>query len=326
VLRQTLSYAGDARVMDLQPNEERLISQAVNLGTEVKPGAAADSGGLTQVKVAKGVLYATTKLRETKTYAAKNRNLQGRAVLSGHSVKDQFQRVGTTMLVQTARNAYRFEVKVPAAETATQAATEERYVGPAVQLTDSPDEQVRVFLQNPVVSAKVQEGLKKAMEKVRLPRQVEEANGPGAAPSYLTPESARPRCAGTPRPPRPGRGGRCRWAVTSATPPAFFPAWRGRETFWRGWWTSVDLWWTWRVFRSIKATPSLLIAYTQLMDLVDLVGLVRPGGIGPPGRGGKHHPQAPAQMRPGPGGPPGPSRRINSLAEKDFKLVNLTGV
>ena len=55
------SYAGDARIADLQPNEEWLISYAVDVGTEVKPEAAADSGRLTQVKVVKGVLYTTTK-------------------------------------------------------------------------------------------------------------------------------------------------------------------------------------------------------------------------------------------------------------------------
>ena len=31
------NYAGDARILDLQPNEERLISYAIDLGTEVNP-------------------------------------------------------------------------------------------------------------------------------------------------------------------------------------------------------------------------------------------------------------------------------------------------
>jgi len=156
------SYAGDARVADLQPGEERLLSYAVDLGTEVKPEVAADSGRLTHLKSIKGVLYTTIRLRETKTYTVKNRNPQGRAVLIGHPVKDQFQLVDTTMLVQTARDAYRFEVQVPAGNAAAQTVTEERDVGSAVQLTDSPDERVRVFLQSPVVSEKVKEGLRKA--------------------------------------------------------------------------------------------------------------------------------------------------------------------
>jgi hypothetical protein len=167
----------------------------VGLGTEVKPEVAADGGRLTQVKVVQGVLH-TTKLRETKTYTVRDRNPQGRPVLIEHPVRDQFQLVGATKLAQTARDAYRFERKVPAAQTTKQAVTEERNVGSSIPLTNSPDEQVRVFLQSPVVIAKVKEGLKKPMEKARLPRQFAEANGPGAATPCGASESARPRCAG----------------------------------------------------------------------------------------------------------------------------------
>ena len=31
------TYAGDTRVLDVQPNEERLVSYAIDLGTEVDP-------------------------------------------------------------------------------------------------------------------------------------------------------------------------------------------------------------------------------------------------------------------------------------------------
>jgi hypothetical protein len=100
------SYAGDARIADLQPDEERLLSYAVVPGTEVKPEVTAGSGRLTHVKAVQGVLH-TTKLRETKTYAVKSRNPQGRAVLIGHPVRDQYRLAGTTKLARTARDAYR---------------------------------------------------------------------------------------------------------------------------------------------------------------------------------------------------------------------------
>src|SRR5262249_41376980 len=41
------NYAGDARILDLQPNEERLITYAIDLGTEVNPVPASDNGKLT---------------------------------------------------------------------------------------------------------------------------------------------------------------------------------------------------------------------------------------------------------------------------------------
>jgi hypothetical protein len=110
----------------------------VVLGTEVKPEAAADNGRLTHLKGIKGVLYITTKLRETKTYTVKNRNPQDRLVLIGHPVRDQFQLVDTTMLVQTARNAYRFEPKVPAGRPGPAAAGVGLGVRPA-----APDQATR---------------------------------------------------------------------------------------------------------------------------------------------------------------------------------------
>ena len=120
------TYAGDARVMDLQPNEERLLSYAVGLGTDVKPEDSADSVRLTQLKAVKGTLYTTTKVREKKTYTVKNRNPQDRLVLIEHPVRDQFKLAGISMLAATARNAYRFEAQVPAGKTATLAVTGER--------------------------------------------------------------------------------------------------------------------------------------------------------------------------------------------------------
>jgi hypothetical protein len=98
------TYAGDARVADLQPNEERLISYAVGLGTEVKPEATADGGRLTHVRAVKGMLHTTTKLRETKTYTVKNRNPQERTVLIEHPVRSEFKLVSKGRPAETARD------------------------------------------------------------------------------------------------------------------------------------------------------------------------------------------------------------------------------
>src|ERR1700746_1487076 len=52
------SYAGDARIRDdLQPNEERLIAYAVDLGTEVEPLVDNPKHTLRKVKVSRGILY-----------------------------------------------------------------------------------------------------------------------------------------------------------------------------------------------------------------------------------------------------------------------------
>jgi hypothetical protein len=101
-------------------------------------------------------------------------------------------------------------------KTATMAVTEERDLTSAALLTNSPDEQVRLFLQSPVVGEKAKEGLRKAQELrwewARARREVAE------------------------------RQWQLQASTSATTPPTFFPAWPGRGVVRRIWWTSVDLW------------------------------------------------------------------------------------
>jgi hypothetical protein len=158
------SYAGDARILDLQPGEERLLSYAVDLGTEVDAVPATDNGRLTQVKAVKGVLHTTTKVRESRTYTVKNRNEQERVVLIEHPVRHEFQLVDTAKPAETASDVYRFQLKVAPGKNATQTVSEERLVGAQVVLTNADDNTIRHFLSQTVASEKVKAGLKQALE------------------------------------------------------------------------------------------------------------------------------------------------------------------
>jgi hypothetical protein len=159
------NYAGDARILDVEPSEERLISYAVDLGTEVNPVPSSDNGRLVQIKVVKGILHSQTKVRETKTYTIVNRNDQERLVLVEHPVRNDFHLTDdTTKPAETASDVYRFEVKVPAGKTATQAVTEEKIINEQIQLTNSNDDQMRFFINSTISSQKVKDGLKQALE------------------------------------------------------------------------------------------------------------------------------------------------------------------
>jgi hypothetical protein len=159
------NYAGDSRILDMEPNEERLISYAVDLGMEVNPVPSSDNGRLTALKVVKGILETTTKLRETKTYTIVNRNDSERLALIEHPVRNDFHLTAdTTKPAETASDVYRFEVKVPAGKTATQVVTEERVLSQQIALTNSNDDQIKFFLNTAVASPKVKAGLKQAID------------------------------------------------------------------------------------------------------------------------------------------------------------------
>ncbi len=158
------NYAGDARILDLQPNEERLLSYAIDLGTEVNPVPSSDNGRLTVVKAVKGIVYTTTKVRESKTYTIVNRNDAERLVLIEHPVRNNFKLIETDKPAETASDFYRFQVKVPAGKNEKQVVTEEQIINQSIQLTNLDDNTIRIFLNNPVTSAKMKDGLNNAMK------------------------------------------------------------------------------------------------------------------------------------------------------------------
>ncbi len=158
------NYAGDARILDLQPKEERLISYAVDLGTEVNPVPSSDNGRYTMIKAVKGVIETTTKIRETKTYTIKNRNDAERLVMIEHSVRNEFKLVEDKVKpTEVASDVYRFEIKVPAGKTETQVITEERIINQGFQVSNIDDNQIRIFVNGPITSDKVKKGLQSAL-------------------------------------------------------------------------------------------------------------------------------------------------------------------
>jgi hypothetical protein len=158
------SYAGDSRVLDVQPNEERLLSYAVDLGTEVEAVTENPRQTLTRVKAFKGILETTTRLVESKTYRARNRSEQDRTLLIEHPYRPEFRLTSKEQPAERARDVYRFEAKLPAGQTASQTVIEERDLTNDVVLSNTDDNSIRVFIQSDAASPKVKEALRQALE------------------------------------------------------------------------------------------------------------------------------------------------------------------
>jgi hypothetical protein len=160
------TYAGDTRVLDVQPNEERLVSYAIDLGTEVDPQNGPGSAKITNVKAVKGIVYTTTKVREEKKYRIANRSQQDRTVLIEHPnrTNQQFKLVETDKPVEDTKDVYRFKTAIKAGEEKTFLVNEERDVNTTVSLSNNPDGQIRYFLSlneaSPALKAKLAEALK----------------------------------------------------------------------------------------------------------------------------------------------------------------------
>jgi hypothetical protein len=157
------AYAGDARIPDLQPNETRLLSYAIDLGTEVEPKTKS-TDMLVSARIWKGTLYATYRLRETQTYTIKNRSETARTVIIEHPYRSQYKLVAPEKPAERSRDVYRFEVAAEPGKPASLEVVEELPRVQQVVLTNADDDAVRFFIRSTAVSDRVKKALQHALE------------------------------------------------------------------------------------------------------------------------------------------------------------------
>jgi hypothetical protein len=156
-------YAGDARILDLQPGEERLLSYAIDLGTEVEAVNPNPVDRITKVKIERGIIQATHLIQQSKVYNAKNRTEHDRLLVVEHPYRPEFNLVSETKPAERARDVYRFEVPVAAGKTGSLTVTEEHSQGQQITLSNTDDQTIRLFISTN--TAILSEGIKDAVSK-----------------------------------------------------------------------------------------------------------------------------------------------------------------
>jgi hypothetical protein len=159
------SYAGDARLPDLQPKEERLIAYAIDTGTEVKTEDKVQPQQLIALKAVKGVVHATHKIRETKTYVAKNRSPQDRTLIIEHPFREGWKLIEPEKPLETTRDLHRFQITVAAGKSITQRVTEEFTRIDNIALNGTNDDTIRLFLNSSVSNDVAKKALKDVLDR-----------------------------------------------------------------------------------------------------------------------------------------------------------------
>jgi hypothetical protein len=158
------SYAGDARLPDLQPKEERLIAYAIDTGSEVKTEDKVLPQQLIALKAVKGVVHATHKIRETRTYTAKNRSPQERTLIIEHPFREGWKLIEPEKPLETTRDLHRFQIVLPPGKTIVERVTEEFTQHEQIGLNSANDEQIRVFLKSTISSPEAKKALQDVLD------------------------------------------------------------------------------------------------------------------------------------------------------------------
>jgi hypothetical protein len=158
------TYAGDARIEDLPPGQDRLISYALDLKTEVEPKLEGGTQELATVSLKKGTMLISRRLVEDRTYFVKNRDAKAKTVLIEQPYRADWKLAEPKEPTERTRDLYRFSVAVDPGKSATLRVKETLPVQESILLMDSGFDQIVYYQQAKEVSSKVREALQRVVQ------------------------------------------------------------------------------------------------------------------------------------------------------------------
>ena len=165
------SYSGDARIEDMAPGTERLVSYAVDLDVEVAARGEARAEEIVNVRVVKGTLFAARKLARAKVFEVKNSGKNAVKVLLEHPLEGGWTLVAPEKPEEKTRDRYRFAVVAEPGKPVTLEVAEEMPIEETQVLTNLDDSAILFYSRAKATSPAVREAL---AEVVRRKREIEQ--------------------------------------------------------------------------------------------------------------------------------------------------------
>lgn len=159
------AYAGDAKIEDIPPGSQRLLSYAMDLDTEVAPQSKSHPDELLSVKIIKGTLHASRKYVRSTEYTVKNSGRKAKKILIESPLDPNWKLTKPAEPAEKTRDQYRFLVEAKPGEPAKLVVEEERTDTQFLALTNIDDGTIRFYLGAPVVSEKVKMALAEVVKR-----------------------------------------------------------------------------------------------------------------------------------------------------------------
>ncbi len=158
------TYAGDARIEDLPPGQDRLISYALDLKTEVEPVLEGGTQELATVSLKKGTMLISRRMIEDRTYHVKNRDAKAKTVLIEQPSRADWKLVEPKEPAERTRDLYRFSVSVEPGKSATLRVKETLPVQESILLITSGIDQIVFYQQAKEVGQNVKDALQHVVQ------------------------------------------------------------------------------------------------------------------------------------------------------------------
>lgn len=161
------AYAGDARIEDLAPGSERLLSYAVDLDVEVAPRAEPLPEAIVSVRLMKGTLVVTRKLARRKLFEIKNSGSNDVELLVEYPREEPWKLVTPKKPAETTRDRYRFAVTAEPGTPTTLEVAEEQQTHQHLAISNTDDGTILFFTNAKETSPAVKEALQTVIARKR---------------------------------------------------------------------------------------------------------------------------------------------------------------
>jgi hypothetical protein len=146
------TYAGEALVETVKNSDKRFISYGVDLGTRISTNLDSRNDAVRELHAHNGILTTRTAQVQKKTYSVHNVDARAKTLIIEHPVRAGYALIDTAKPIETARDVYRFEVKLAANGSLDFPVTEEHVYDTLTSVSSLNPDGLLTYIRNKTIS------------------------------------------------------------------------------------------------------------------------------------------------------------------------------
>ena len=158
------AYAGDARIDNVPPGQERLLSYGIDLDLQVDNTRNAQVAAVMTARISKGALLIDRKFVSTQDYSVDNKGTRDKVILIEHPIRSGWKLAGTQKPVETTPTLYRFQGNAVAGKVTVITVTEESARQEVIALLPADAGQLLVYSRTGDLPQAVRDGITRAIQ------------------------------------------------------------------------------------------------------------------------------------------------------------------
>ncbi|HXE60339.1 MAG TPA: hypothetical protein VN607_06510, partial [Gemmatimonadaceae bacterium] len=175
-------YAGDARIDDVPPGQERLLSYGIDLDMPVDDTKNTQNTTLLTAKIDKGVLIVSRKLVASQEYAADNKTNKDKTLVIERPIRSGWKLVDTQQPFETTPDLYRFKGTAVANKVTVLTVKEELVTNETIMLASAALDQLLFYSRTGSGAGDVPSNVRDALSKaIQLKQSIAGVEGDIAA-------------------------------------------------------------------------------------------------------------------------------------------------